>query len=78
MWSEPAVLEIQEDSRKSPEAKRRKVSEEKENIELAVNGLENSVNFLSEQNRRDLSPFMESIEFLNNRIQDILVNIDAV
>ena len=75
MWIEPD-LELQEETRKSPEPKRRKLSEEKENIELAVIGLEDSVNFLSEQNRRDLSPFLESIEFLNWRIQDILVNLD--
>ena len=70
--SEP-LEEIQEES---PEAKRRKLSEEKENIELAVIGLEDSVNFLSEQSTRDLVPYVDLIEFLNLRIQDILVNID--
>ena len=75
---EPAVLEVEKDSGKSPEAKKRKLSEEKENIELAVIGLEDSINFLLEQNRRDLDPFVPSIECLNNRIQDILVNIDVI
>ena len=70
--SEP-LEEIQEES---PEAKRMKLSEEKENIELAVIGLEDSINFLSEQSTRDLVPYVDLIEFLNWRIQDILVNID--
>ena len=70
--SEP-LEEMQEES---PEAKRRKLSEEKENIELAVIGLEDSINFLSEQSTRDLVPYVDLIEFLNWRIQDILVNID--
>ena len=76
MSIEPDV-EMQEETRKSPEPKRRKLSEEKENIELAVIALEDSVNFLSEH-RRDLSPYVESIEFLNGRIQDILMNIDDI
>ena len=71
MWIEPEV-ELQEETQTSPEPKRRKLSEKKENIKLAMIGMEDSITFLLDQNRRDLRPFRESIEYLNRRITDIV------
>ena len=60
---------------KSPEAKRRKLSQEKENIEQAIYQLEYAVDVLLMQDRRDLVPFKEAVEYYRKKIQDILMKI---
>ena len=67
-------VEKQED--RSPESKKRKISHEKENIQLAVVRLEKDSEYLSQQNSRDLKPFSDSIKKQNRRLQDILKKID--
>ena len=60
---------------KSPEAKRRKLSQEKENIEQAIYQIEYAVDVLSIQDRRDLVPFKEAIEYYSRKIQDVLMKV---
>jgi len=68
---EPDTEEENKDTGKSPESKRRKTSDEKENIELSVAKLEKEIMFLSQQDRSVLRPFSAAINNQQRRLQKL-------
>ena len=71
------TLETNDIPMKSPEPTKRKrrMSEETENIELAVSQLEVAVDFLEVHSSLDLKPFRDSIEQQSKKIQNTLEKI---
>ena len=72
---EPETEKENKDTGKSPESKRRKTSDEKENIELSVAKLEKEIIFLSQQDRSVLRPFSAAINNQQRRLQKLTERI---
>ena len=67
--------ETEPDYDKSPEPKRRKTEDEKENIELALSRLDSEIEFLSRQNSTDLKPFSASLRTQAIKLEEILKTV---
>ena len=67
--------ETEPDNSKSPEPKKRKTSDEKENIELALSRLDTEIEFLWRQSSKDLKPFSASLKNQNIKLREILKTV---